>query len=166
MWELHWHCPTAGTTSLMWPNTQPQQRPFVLCLGKVRIFWRFEEILIVLIYHRSQKVLSSNHEQRFSYVYIYIYLYISDLLSLNLFFSLVSYSADFQVFLRRWIHKLDKKVWILLLYKSFILKKIRKTASRMPSKKENEWFLTDVGKKHLLMITTLDRTDFIFSGTL
>lgn len=84
MWELHWHCPTAGTTSLMWPNTRPQQRPFVLCLGKVRIFWRFEEILIVLIYHRSQKVLSSNHEQRFSYVCIYIY--ISDLLSLNLFF--------------------------------------------------------------------------------
>lgn len=46
-----------------------------------------------------------------------------DLLSLHLLFSLVNYSADFHVFLRRWIHKLDKKVWILFIQK-FNSKKI------------------------------------------
>lgn len=67
-------------------------------------------------------------------------------LSLNLFFILVGYLIDFHDFFRRWVHKLDKNVWILYLRRLNSRNVLGKEQQECPANTENEWFLAAVSQ--------------------
>lgn len=121
-------------------------------LGKASIFWSLEESLTVLNYHR-------NHKEPFSAPVmtrdILMHVCMLEHLNLNLFFSLVSYLVDFHVFFRRWIHKLDKKVWILLIRRFHSRKILGKEQQECPAK-HRKWMVPDSCQSNHWLETSVD----------
>jgi len=79
-------------------------------------------------------------------------------LSLNFFFSLASYLVDFHVFFGRWIHKHEKKIWILFIQRICSRKSLGNEQQECPAKHRKRMVPDSCQSNHWLETSHDDHT--------